>query len=105
MQKIAIDPMSRVEGHLKIETVVDQGVVLRLDEKVIMHRQAVEAAKEVVIGLFRKASGFTTVEFRDTLNVSRKYAVPLLDYFDKARVTVRNGNRRTPGVLIREMLK
>ena len=27
MQKIAIDPMSRVEGHLKIETMVDQGVV------------------------------------------------------------------------------
>ena len=84
---------------------IDQGVVLRLDEKVIMHADGVESAKEVVIGLFRKASGFTTVEFRDTLNVSRKYAVPLLDYFDKARVTVRNGNRRTPGVLIREMLK
>ena len=27
MQKIVIDPMSRVEGHLKIETVVDGGVV------------------------------------------------------------------------------
>ena len=27
MQKIAIDPISRVEGHLKIETLVDQGVV------------------------------------------------------------------------------
>ncbi|HOD81081.1 MAG: Selenocysteine-specific elongation factor [Planctomycetes bacterium ADurb.Bin126] len=84
---------------------IDQGRVLRLDAKVIMHAKAVAAAREVVIALFRKAGAFTTVEFRDAIAISRKYAVPLLDYFDTARVTVRNGNRRTPGVLIRDLLK
>ncbi len=84
---------------------IDQGRVLRLDAKVIMHAKAVAAAREVVIALFRKAGAFTTVQFRDAIAISRKYAVPLLDYFDTARVTVRNGNRRTPGVLIRDLLK
>ena len=37
------------------------------------------------------------MEFRDALAVSRKYAVPLLDYLDAARFTVRAGNVRTPG--------
>ena len=31
------------------------------------------------------------MEFRDALGVSRKYAVPLLDYLDKVRFTVRSG--------------
>ena len=84
---------------------IDQGRVLRLDAKVLMHAGAVAAAREVVIALFRRASGFTTVEFRDAIDISRKYAVPLLDYFDTARVTVRSGSRRTPGVLIRGLLK
>jgi len=75
----------------------DRGQVVQLDAKVVMHRQAVEAARKVVLDLFARANSFTTMEFRDALGVSRKYAVPLLDYFDTVRLTVRSGNRRTPG--------
>jgi selenocysteine-specific elongation factor len=87
-----------------IRLLVDAGSVLRLDRKVAMHRQAVDAAVKVVLDLFAKASSFETVEFRDALNVSRKFAVPLLDYFDTARLTVRSGSRRRPGVKAREAL-
>ncbi|MGB2820575.1 MAG: SelB C-terminal domain-containing protein, partial [Phycisphaerae bacterium] len=66
--------------------------------KVVMHRDAVEAAKKVVVDLFAKSGSFETVQFRDALGVSRKFAVPLLDYFDTIRLTVRSGSRRTPGV-------
>ena len=45
------------------------------------------------------------MEFRDALGVSRKYAVPLLDYLDRTRFTVRSGNERTPGVEARKLLK
>jgi selenocysteine-specific elongation factor len=42
--------------------------------------------------------------FRDALGVSRKFAVPLLDYFDTQKLTVRTGNRRTPGAQAREAM-
>jgi hypothetical protein len=45
------------------------------------------------------------MEFRDALGVSRKYAVPILDYFDRIRLTVRTGHDRTPGVEARKALK
>jgi len=61
-----------------IRLLADAGSVLRLDRKVAMHRDAVAAAEKVVLDLFAKASSFETVEFRDALNVSRKFAVPLL---------------------------
>ena len=44
------------------------------------------------------------MEFRDALAVSRKYAVPLLDYLDKIRFTVRSGHDRTPGVEAKKTL-
>ena len=82
----------------------DQGTVVQLDRKVVLHREAIEAAKGVVLELFGKASGFTTMEFRDALGASRKVAVPLLDYFDTVKLTVRTANRRTPGAEAKKLL-
>jgi selenocysteine-specific elongation factor len=75
----------------------DWGEIVRLADGVFMHREAVEAAKRVALELFARAPSFTTMQFRDALAVSRKYAVPLLDHLDAARFTVRAGNVRTPG--------
>jgi len=80
----------------------DRRQAATLDEKVIMHREAIAAARTVVMRLFAEAPGFTTMAFRDALGVSRKYAVPLLDYFDTIKLTVRRGNRRTPGAAARD---
>jgi selenocysteine-specific elongation factor len=82
----------------------ERGVAVRLDERIWMHRDAVEAGKQVVLQLFRKTPAFTTMDFRDALGVSRKYAVPLLDHLDKVRFTVRSGNNRTPGVEAKKLL-
>ncbi len=82
----------------------EQGKVVRLDEKVWMHREAVDQARGVVLRLFAGTKEFETVAFRDALGVSRKFAVPLLDYFDAQRLTVRHDNRRTPGAEARKLL-
>ena len=37
----------------------------------------------------------TVSSFRETLGTSRKYAVPLLEYFDGQGVTTRRGDVRT----------
>lgn len=37
---------------------------------------------------------FTVADFRDHLGLTRKYAVPLLEFFDREGVTVRNGDLR-----------
>jgi len=95
-------PLARIEEMLRL--LVDAGTVLRLDRKVAMHRDAVAAAEEVVLDLFRQAPSFETVQFRDAVGVSRKFAVPLLDYFDTAKLTVRSASRRRPGLRAREAL-
>jgi selenocysteine-specific elongation factor len=84
---------------------LDQGEAIRLDERLVMHQDAVEQAKQAALELFRVASGFTTAEFRDHLGVSRKYVVPLLDHLDTLRWTTRTANRRTPGRACRATLE
>ncbi len=89
--------IDRRKAEEMLRLLEDAGRVVRLDEKVAMHADAIAAAKKVVLDLFSRGGGFTTMEFRDALGVSRKFAVPLLDYFDTVKLTVRSGSRRTPG--------
>jgi selenocysteine-specific elongation factor len=88
-------PLPRLEAMIRL--LCDQGKLVRLDQNLVMHADAVESAKKVALALFVAKGGFETVDFRDALGVSRKFAVPLLDYFDTIRLTVRSGSRRTPG--------
>jgi selenocysteine-specific elongation factor len=92
----------RVSGMMRL--LIERGVLVKLDERIIMHRDAIEAGKQAALKLFARAPMFTTMEFRDALGVSRKYAVPLVDYLDKVRFTVRSGNNRTPGVEAKKLL-
>ena len=43
----------------------------------------------------RSRESMTAAEFRDLLGTSRKYAVPLLEWFDARGITVRSGDLRT----------
>ncbi len=95
-------PVQRIEKAMRLLS--EQGVLVRLDERVFVHRDAVESARQVALRLFQGKRSFSTMDFRDALGVSRKYAVPLLDHLDKLRFTVRSGNERTPGAEAKKLL-
>ena len=96
-------PLPRVEKIMGL--LAERAVLVRLEPQAFVHHNALEAAKVVVLRLFAQKPSFSTMAFRDALGVSRKYAVPLLDYLDKMRFTVRSGHDRTPGVEARKALK
>jgi selenocysteine-specific elongation factor len=95
-------PLPRVEKVIGL--LVERAVLVRLDARAFVHRDALESAKAVVLRLFAQKPSFSTMAFRDALGVSRKYAVPLLDYLDKVRFTVRSGHDRTPGAEAKKLL-
>ena len=68
--------LRRVEKMIKL--LVEKAVLVRLDERLCIHRDALEAAKQVALRLFGQKRSFSTMEFRDALGVSRKHAVPLV---------------------------
>ena len=54
-----------------------------------------EQIEEIVQRLSDLPDRFTVADFRDAYGFSRKYAVPLLEYLDGRRVTIRDGDFRT----------
>ena len=96
------EPLPRIEKMINL--LVEKAVLVRLDQRLCIHRDALESARQVALRLFKQKPSFSTMEFRDALGVSRKHAVPLVDYLDKVRFTVRSGHDRTPGVEARKLM-
>jgi len=72
-------------------------VLVKLDT-IVFHGAALQKLKEEVIALKDSApGGRATVDvtaFKDRYGVSRKYAIPLLEFLDRERVTRRTGDVR-----------
>lgn len=77
-----------------LNILISQGTVAVIKQGLYFHRQAL-AEIETKLKQFLQSNGKMTVaEFRDLINTSRKYAVPLLEYFDAKKVTRREGDFR-----------
>ena len=72
---------------------IEQGILIKAAEGVYFHAQAICAARDALTQI-GDAEGFTLAQVRDALNTSRKYALPLLEYFDREKITKRVGERR-----------
>ncbi|MEO0115696.1 MAG: selenocysteine-specific translation elongation factor [candidate division WOR-3 bacterium] len=83
---------TRVERLTK--ALLDIGKLVEVGEGIILHHSNIEQAQEKLNQFFSTKSELTVSEFRQMLGTSRKYAVPLLNYFDRKGVTQRRGEIR-----------
>jgi selenocysteine-specific elongation factor len=67
----------------------------RVTPELIFHRQAL-AELRVKLAAYKKAKGerISVPAFKDLTGITRKYAIPLLEYLDRERVTRRQGDER-----------
>jgi selenocysteine-specific elongation factor len=85
-------PPPQVQRALRILT--EQQRLIRVDQDLLFHAEAVATARERLLAYIRENGGLESVKFKYLLDTSRKYAIPLLDYFDKIGVTRRVGYTR-----------
>jgi selenocysteine-specific elongation factor len=80
-----------------LQLLVKQKRIVRLDT-LVFHQDALDRLKSEIAAMKTRApDGRATVDvkaFKDTYQVSRKYAIPLLEYLDRERVTRRAGDVR-----------
>jgi len=77
-----------------VRLLTEEGVIIRAKEDMYFHREAVEKLKGELIRFLRAHHEITTAEFKGMTKVSRKYAIPLIEYFDNSRITIRVGEKR-----------
>lgn len=67
---------------------------VKLTEEIYMDRKAYEEIKQKTIDFLQKNGEITVQSFKDLTDLSRKFAVPILELFDKDRVTLRIDQKR-----------
>ena len=68
------------------------GVLVRVGAEMVFHSEALAVLRQILAA--RTGERFGVVEFKDWTGISRKYAIPLLEYLDRERVTRRDGDVR-----------
>ncbi len=77
------------------DLLVRDGALIRLKDKLFYHPSALEDIKRKVLDFFKHNEELGIDDFRKLSGgVSRKYMIPLLEYMDSQRLTLRVGEKR-----------
>jgi selenocysteine-specific elongation factor len=77
------------ETQKLLTLLVEHGRLVRIDRDMYFLTQAIAQARTFIIDHLKEEGRLESVQFKYLLNTTRKYAIPLLDYFDKIGVTRR----------------
>jgi selenocysteine-specific elongation factor len=101
---LAVPSVKEVLGKLSVETrraekllqiLLREKALHRVTPDLIFHRQALAELRSKLAG-YRETKGerISVPAFKDLTGITRKYAIPLLEYLDRERVTRRQGDER-----------
>ncbi len=82
------------EGRDLLEIMVRDGTLIKVKEDLYFHKKAIEELKRGLVDFIKEKGEITTPELKELTGVSRKYTIPLIEYFDKIQLTVRIGDKR-----------
>jgi selenocysteine-specific elongation factor len=71
-----------------------EGYLVQIAEDIYLHADLEAEMRRLIADKLAAGPGLTVAEIRDLLGTTRKYAVPLCEYLDKAGVTLRQGDLR-----------
>jgi selenocysteine-specific elongation factor len=85
------------DGRSIIAMLIERGDLVRVAPEVVFHKQALDEIEASLRAYLGEHGQITVAQFRDVIGSSRKYVVPLVEYFDDAKVTRRVGDQRVLG--------
>jgi selenocysteine-specific elongation factor len=91
LERLRID-RARAEKLLRL--LLEEGTLIRVTEDLIFHVAALTDLRETVARRKTQSSRINITVFKELTGLSRKYAIPLLEYLDRERVTRREGDDR-----------
>jgi len=92
MAKFSSFPQNLVKEVLAI--MMQDGELIKVSEDLYFCKSAIEDLKEKLVNVLVSKGEIDTPAFKDITGLSRKFTIPLLEYFDKTKVTIRVGDKR-----------
>ncbi|MDY6842470.1 MAG: selenocysteine-specific translation elongation factor [Thermodesulfobacteriota bacterium] len=84
-----------------IEILKEEGTLCKVKENLYFHKDIVLAVRESLIIFLKEHKEIDIQKFKEITNAPRKYTIPLIEYFDTTKVTLRIGEKR----VLRERIK
>jgi selenocysteine-specific elongation factor len=78
------------------QLLIDSGEIIKVSDEFYFSASAINDLKRQLVQFAYKSADrkIDVAKFKDLAGVSRKYAIPLLEYFDREKITVRSGDAR-----------
>jgi selenocysteine-specific elongation factor len=77
-----------------LHVLVDEGFIVKIKEDLYFHQEAVDAIRKKLVAFLSAHGEITTPQFKDMTGASRKFVIPIIEYFDSRNVTIRVGDIR-----------
>ena len=77
-----------------LQHLIDEGLIVRTKDDLYFDADAVEGLRKKLVGFLEENGEITTPQFKEMTGASRKYVIPLIEYFDSRMVTLRVGDVR-----------
>ncbi len=91
LAKLPIEP-PRAQKILRI--LIKEQELVKVSEELVFHRSAIERLRTQLTQYKARSDRLNVSSFKDLAGITRKYAIPLLEYLDRERVTRRVGDER-----------
>ena len=85
---------TRDETARLLDILFDDGRAVRLAVGIVLSGDALAEARETIATFIRENGPMGPGDLKSTLGMSRKYSIPLFEWLDSARFTMRQGDRR-----------
>ncbi len=86
--------LTNKSGRDLLEVMVKKHTLVKVKEDLYFHHNVIKELEERLIKFLQEKGEITTSELKELTGVSRKYTIPLIEYFDKIQLTVRVGDKR-----------
>jgi selenocysteine-specific elongation factor len=86
--------VDRVRAQKIVTLLLRDRVLVKLSDELVFHRDALDQLRRLIAGEKARSPKIDVAKFKHLTGVSRKYAIPLLEYLDRERVTRRVGDER-----------
>lgn len=87
-------PHPKTELRSVYHFLLQRGELVKITSELVVLSDQITTLKNQLRSVFQPGQPFTVADFKDLLNISRKYAIPYLEYLDRERVTRRAGDKR-----------
>ncbi len=97
MKQAGVTIAQRSQARKILQLLIDGKKLVRIQNEMFMHADVVAALKVKLNNYASKHEPQRLIDvpsFKELAGVSRKYAIPLLEYFDREQVTRRAGDKR-----------